>query len=131
MRYTYLLMILTLFASLCMAQNVGIGTVSPASKLHIKGAADATQLIIDANSIQNNTNPLIKLRNSSGTDLMWIHSDDVSNSYVGLNAGRVNTGTNNTFMGSSAGFSNTTGSFNSAMGQNALIRILLEQQMLQ
>jgi hypothetical protein len=106
------------------AQNVGIGTVIPASKLHVKGAADATQLIIEANSTQSNTNPLIKLRNSSGIDLMWIHSDDFSNSFVGLSAGRVNNagggGVANTFTGSSAGFSNSTGYSNSAMGNGAL-----------
>ena len=106
------------------AQNVGIGTITPASKLHIKGSVDATQLIIDANSSQSNTNPLIKLRKSDGTDLMWIHSDNITNSFVGLNAGRMNTvgtgGVDNNFIGSNAGFSNTTGFQNTANGAYAL-----------
>jgi len=104
--------------------NVGIGTITPASKLHIKGSADVSQLIIDANSTQNNSNPLIKLRNSGGTDLMWIHSDDNQNVFVGLNAGRINNaaggGGYNTFIGSGAGYTNTTGGDNTANGNEAL-----------
>ena len=141
MKKIKLFMCFIAIASTIAAQNVGIGTISPASKLHVKGADDVSQLIIDANSTQSNTNPLIKLRNSSGADLMWIHSDHVTNSFVGLNAGRVNnaggggifnafigssaeysnsTGYNNTSIGTSAGFSNTTASENTAIGNRAL-----------
>ena len=52
------------------AQNIGVGIASPTGKLHIKGAADVPQLIIDANTTQSNTQPLVKLRNSAGTDLL-------------------------------------------------------------
>jgi len=106
--------------------NVGIGTASPEGKLHIKGTADTTQLIIDANSTQSNTNPLIKLRSSSGTILMHIHSDAPENTFVGLDAGRVNSygspfyGHWNTFIGSEVGHSNTTGWGNTATGVGAL-----------
>ena len=106
------------------AQNVGIGTATPAGKLHIQGTADATQFIIDANSTQSNTNPFIKLRNSSGTDLMWLHSDNINNTFIGLDAGRVNNagggGIYNTFIGSGAGYSNTSGYDNTANGYSAL-----------
>ena len=107
------------------SQNVGIGTATPAARLHIKGAADTSQLVIDANSIQSNTRPLIKLRTSTGTELLRIHSDDTSNLFIGLNAGRVNSatpsgGTYNTFVGGSAGRSNTTGIYNTATGESAL-----------
>ncbi|HLF62738.1 MAG TPA: tail fiber domain-containing protein [Saprospiraceae bacterium] len=106
------------------SQNIGIGTPTPAGKLHVKGAANISQLIIDANGTQSNTSPLMKLRNSLGTDLMWIHSDNVNNTFIGLNAGRVNNaaggGTNNTFLGRDAGYSNTTGYWNSAIGVEAL-----------
>jgi hypothetical protein len=104
--------------------NVGIGTTSPSSKLHVKGSSDATQLIVQANSTQSNNNPLIKLRNSSGTDLLSIHSDNTNNVFLGLNAGRVNnTGGGaiaNTFIGAYAAYSNTGGGYNTANGQNAL-----------
>lgn len=106
------------------AQNVGIGTSSPAGKLHITGTADTTQLLIDANTVQSNGKPLIKLRNSSGTDLLSIHSDHPTNTFVGLSAGELNNvgggGTANTFTGSSAGYHNTTGSYNTVNGYDAL-----------
>jgi len=69
---------------------------------------------------------LIKLRNSTGVELLRIHSDDTSNLFIGRNAGRVNVldigngGYANTFTGSSAGYSNTKGFNNTASGANAL-----------
>ena len=106
------------------AQNVGIGTTNPAGKLHIKGSDDTYQLTIDANATQSNTHPLIRLRNSSGVDLMHISSDGIENTFIGLDAGRVNNynggGLYNTFIGASAGYSNTTGFENTASGTNAL-----------
>ena len=102
--------------------NVGIGTTSPAGKLHIKGNTNVSQLILDANSTQSNTNPMIRLRKSNGTDLLWISSDDSTNAFIGLHAGRVNTigagydGQYNTFIGTDAGHSNTTGYSNTAIG---------------
>ena len=105
------------------SQNVGIGLLNPAGKVHIQGTANASQLIIDAYSTQTNLNPLIKLRKSTGDVLMWIHSDDTSNVFVGLKAGRANVigpqGVNNTFMGSRAGCSNTNGRDNTVVGTNA------------
>jgi trimeric autotransporter adhesin len=124
MKKTHLLIITIALASKVAAQNVGIGTATPTAKLHIKGAADTTQLLIDANSTQSNTKPMIKLRNSSGIELIRIHSDDTSNIFIGRNAGRVNDaagGENfNTFIGSNTGYSNTTGGINTANGAYAL-----------
>jgi hypothetical protein len=106
--------------------RVGLGTASPSGKLHVKGNENLSQLWIDANATQSNTQPLIRLRNSSGTDLLHIHSDSYENTFIGLNAGRVNNYVNgeqgdfNTFIGSESGFSNTTGAFNSSVGAKAL-----------
>ena len=106
------------------AQNVGINTTTPLGKLHIKGSADTSQLVIDANSTQTNLRPLIRLRKSDGSDLLWIHSDNNSNSFLGLGGGRVNNATGgaifNTFIGGSAGFSNTLGYSNTAIGTASL-----------
>src|SRR6187551_1878987 len=106
------------------AQNVGIGLFTPAAKLHIKGSADVSQLIIEGNAPQTNINPLIRLRKSTGTDLLWLHSDDSTNVFLGFKAGSVNVvgpqGINNTFMGSRAGYSNTNGRNNTSVGTNAL-----------
>ncbi len=106
--------------------NVGIGTNTPAAKIHIKGTANTSQLIIDANATQSNTQPLIRFRDASGADLLQIHSDNKFNTFIGFNAGQVNTaspglGVGNTFIGSSAGYSNTTGIYNTAIGQAALL----------
>ena len=106
------------------SQNVGIGTVLPAAKLHIKGSADTSQLIIEANGTQSNTKPLLKLRNSTGADLLWIHSDNSLNSFVGYNTGRFNNANNgatgNSFFGSHAADSTTSGANNTAIGMEAL-----------
>jgi len=104
--------------------NVGVNTTTPAGKLHVKGSADASQLIIDANASQSNTNPLLKLRSSNSTDLLWIHSDNPFNTFIGLNSGSVNNATGgglyNTFIGRDAGNNNTTGYSNTANGSLAL-----------
>jgi len=122
---TILLVVLFLcLYNISIAQNVGIGTLTPSGKLHIKGLEDISQLIIDGNSTQSSISPLIKLRNSNGIDLLWLHADDSSNVFLGLKAGRVNVigpqGVNNTFLGSQAGYSNTNGRDNTLIGTNAM-----------
>jgi len=42
-----------------------------------------------------------------------------TNSYFGQDAGRVNTGTNDTFLGSGAGYANTSGGLNTFVGNDA------------
>src|SRR5687768_15474811 len=107
------------------AQNVGLGILSPQAKLHVKGSENIPQLIIEANATQSNTQPLILLRNATGANLLHIHSDDSTNVFFGLNAGKVNvvtatSGNNNTLIGSRAGYSNTSGRFITAAGSNSL-----------
>jgi trimeric autotransporter adhesin len=107
------------------SQNVSIGATTPAGKLYVKGSADTSQMVIDAFIIQSNSHPLIKLRNSSGTELLRIHSDDPTNIFIGqfagsINNANVNGGIFNTFIGSGAGYSNTSGLWNTATGRNAL-----------
>src|SRR6187402_977268 len=109
------------FANNLGAQNVGINMEVPLGKLHIKGSDDVSQLIIDADTTQGNSNPLLKFRNSDGTDLLWIHSDHPFNTYIGLYTGGLNNGgLNNTFIGSNAGYSNTTAGENTAIGKESL-----------
>ncbi len=105
--------------------NTGIGTSTPSGKLNIQGSVDTTQLIIDANDIQSNTHPLIKLRKSDGEDLMWINSDHSTNTFIGFGSGRQNdaissAATNNTFIGSNSGHLNAIGFGNTAIGSTAL-----------
>jgi len=123
-KYTLLFTCLLSLVEITFSQNVGINTQSPAGKLHIKGSADVSQLIIDANSVQSNLSPLLKLRNSMGIDLLWMHSDTALNTFIGIYAGRVNNanggGVFNTYTGSHAGFSSTTGNSNSGFGANSL-----------
>lgn len=106
------------------AQNVGIGIDTPEARLHIRGYANASLLLLDANQKQTAGNPLIKLRSSNGLDLLWIHSDDSSNSFVGQLAGQnnqpFNGGIGNSFFGSSSAAFNNSGANNTAIGRQAL-----------
>lgn len=111
---------------------MGLNTDSPATQLDVNGVgrfgnfANTIQVIVRANVSQSNDNPLIQFQESDGTALMGIHSDDVSNVFIGLNAGQANAvgvgsvGQHNTFVGSGTGYSNTTGGDNTAIGYNAL-----------
>ena len=104
--------------------NVGINNAVPQAKLHITGSADTTQLIVDAFSTQSTRNPILKLRTSTGQDLIWLNSDDTTNLFLGLKAGRKNLISNfanfNTFIGTYSGSSNTTGYLNVSLGAYAL-----------
>ena len=107
--------------------NVGIGMAIPTVRLEIAGSADATQFIVRANSVQSNSNPLVKLLSSAGTELLRLHSDNTNNLFLGTDAGRVNNvsgvgnaGLFNTFIGAGAGYSNTSAQHNSAQGNQAL-----------
>jgi hypothetical protein len=104
--------------------NVGINNASPLAKLHVTGSANSTQFIVDGFSTQSTTNPLMKLRTSTGQDLMWINADDTTNLFLGLKAGRNNLigsfANFNTFIGTYSGSSNTTGYLNASMGAYAL-----------
>ncbi len=107
--------------------KVGIGTTSPAARLHIKGTSNGSQLIIDAGASQTNSQPLIRLRYSAGFDLMHIHSDDSTNIFIGVHSGEMNDttflswdGTRNTFIGCHAGADNSHGWENTAVGSFSL-----------
>lgn len=100
--------------------NVGVGTSSPSYKFHIKGTSDASQLVITANSIQSNTQPLLKFIKSDGTDLLSLHSDNINNVFLGLNAGKSNLGSSyNIFLGSTAEMNNISGAVNTFVGHYA------------
>ncbi|HUR31906.1 MAG TPA: hypothetical protein VMZ69_10780, partial [Saprospiraceae bacterium] len=105
------------------SQNkVGLGTVNPQARLHIKGEDNISQLCIDADTQQTNLSPLIRLRKSDGTDLMWIHSNIPENIFIGLNSGQsITNGGYNTAVGKYALKENTSGDYNSAFGANALL----------
>ena len=100
MKKVFLFLTFSLFACHTFSQKVGIGTTTPQGELHIKGTENLSQLCIDADTNQTNMYPMIRLRKSDGSDLMWIHADDPSNLFIGLNAGRDNIidGTGNTFI---------------------------------
>jgi trimeric autotransporter adhesin len=122
--YSFFIALLS-FSGKAFSQNIGIGISIPLAKFHIKGLSDTSQLVIDANSVQTNSRPLIKLRNSSGTELLRIHSDDPTNVFIGQFAGRINNanvngGIFNTFIGGGSGYNNSSGYWNAATGRNAL-----------
>jgi trimeric autotransporter adhesin len=101
--------------------NVGIGTSTPTGKLHVKGGSNTIQLMVDAFSGQNIGVPLVKLRNSTGNDLLWLSSNDSTNVFLGYRAGSASTtGFSNTLVGSESGLSLWLGGSNTAIGRKAL-----------
>jgi hypothetical protein len=110
--------------------NIGINTTSPQGRLHINGTTNQPQLVIDVDSSQSKFNPFILMRNINGKELMRIHSDDTSNTFVGLKTGTLIDagpfgvgGRRNTFFGSRAAFSNTIGGANTAIGFKSMTKI--------
>lgn len=124
MRKFYLLITFIAITGTLAAQNIGIGTPVPVARLHLKASDNSSQLVIDANSTQNNWNPLIRLRDSDDNDLLWLHSDDPTNVFLGKDAGisnDINTGgINNCFIGKGVGYANINGAYNIAVGPVAL-----------
>jgi|HubBroStandDraft_6_1064221.scaffolds.fasta_scaffold01998_6 hypothetical protein len=81
--------------------NVGIGTTTPAAKLHVNGAINAVSFEI------------------GGTPFAF-GSVSKNNALLGFSGNLTMTGTFNTGSGANALFTNTTGSFNTAAGFQAL-----------
>jgi hypothetical protein len=107
------------FGGTTMGYNNSTGAVT------LTGSSNTSQFTIKANSTQSNSNPLLRLQNSSGTDLLWMHSDNAVNTFVGVSSGTANDfaggGTDNTGYGYETLSSNTTGSLNTAIGKRAMI----------
>ena len=103
-----------------LSQKVGIGTSTPQGELHIKGTENLSQLCIDADTNQNNLTPMIRLRKSNGTDVMWITSHHASSIFIGVNAGRNNETISNIFIGEEAGYTGVNCIQNIGIGNNAL-----------
>jgi hypothetical protein len=94
--------------------NVGIGTPSPADKLHVVG-----KLRIDAGKIDfRNTGESVFIGQEAGLN------DDLANrnnTFIGYQAGMFNTSGNaNVFVGSITGRNTSTGTLNTALGTSAL-----------
>lgn len=56
---------------------VGVGTSSPAGRLHVVGVTDDEQFIVDANATQTSVEHFFKVRNSAGTNIMTINTTGV------------------------------------------------------
>lgn len=86
------------------AQSVGIGTVQfvPLQMLEVRGDITINNATIDA---------AFRIAN-----VKVLHNKGSSNLFAGDDAGKVNSGFNNTFVGYWSGYSNTTGAENTFVG---------------
>lgn len=104
--------------------KVGIGEPSSFGMMHITARFDIPELVIDMNN--NQTYPVLLVRDTLGAEMMRLDTDAPENLFIGLYAGSANNyitgvqGTNNTFIGSKAGFFNSSGSSNTVVGNEAL-----------
>lgn len=98
--------------------------INTGTNVRVTGNTNNTPFIIRANATQSSTNPLIKLQKSDGTDLLWLNSDNPTNTFIGVEAGSSNNGEgggqSNTFIGNHSGNTNTTGYQNTANGMFSL-----------
>jgi hypothetical protein len=95
------------------AGNVGIGTTTPGAKLEIAGGNLA---------LPNTTSASAGVVTLGGTP--FLHNFGTNNTFVGASAGNTSaslTGTDNSAFGTSALSANTTGFWNSAFGNGALV----------
>lgn len=144
---TLLLLIATLYAQKNLAQNVGIGINTPGARLHIKGIQDSAQLVIDHANTQSVNTPVLKIRRADGTELFWLNAYERSSLYMGYNTAANIDGfgsTQNTVVGTEAasgttfGFNGTAigyralynaiGSYNTAVGNQAMFSSVFSQQ---
>ncbi len=102
--------------------HVSVGTTSNLNaKFAVVGTADEEQLLIRANGTQSTTNPLILAQTSAGAELFRITAPDEYTTYLGYRTGNADAGGGqNTGIGSSALWQNTTGYYNVAVGSQAL-----------
>ncbi|MEO5905090.1 MAG: tail fiber domain-containing protein [Saprospiraceae bacterium] len=101
MKTPILISIYLLLHTFIFSQNVGIGISNPVFKLDVRNGSINVDSVYRIDSITVLATP------GNG------------NLYVGKDAGKVNTGANNTFSGNLSGLSNTTGFYNSFFGYKA------------
>ncbi len=89
--------------------TVGIGTNAPSAQLTLQAAASNA--------------PRIRINDVNGAELMHIGADNASDIFIGKDAGinTVSPAVQNIFIGGQAGQNNTTGAFNTAIGNGVLM----------
>ena len=97
-------------------QNVGVGVTNPIQRLDVKGSVN---ILLDSSYRINNKRVL----SIKGPTSVYVGQDaglvntGYQNSFLGCLAGYMNTtGVSNTFLGSFSGYVHTTGSYNSYVG---------------
>lgn len=106
---------------LAQAQNVGIGTLTPAYKLDVTGTINADTLRLSGRQVLRIASPSGVYRNLYvGDSAGFSNTTGFFSTFVGGDAGRNNTtGYRNCFVGGLAGYQNVTGHDNSFFGISA------------
>jgi hypothetical protein len=100
------------------------GTRAFTGAVTIEGSADTEQLIVQGHTTQSPSSPLIELRLWDGTPIGAMHTDNVSNIFLGVGAGYssiAGSALRNTFIGNNSGYNTSQGDNNVGIGQGSLL----------
>lgn len=105
----------------------GVNATTSSAQFFIKGNKDIPQLVINANSTQSTSSPIILVRDSSNSELFRISASNNNNFFAGLNAGAFANGNYVTAVGSGAAATAKNVNNITALGYQSLALVTTQQ----